>query len=72
MRTMEAMDALGVVSYLQFTLAMERESSTYIDPRARTAQTEIFLRLSIFAFHTNLAGRSGRIQSATTFRSAAM
>lgn len=59
------------VSHLQFRLAMEGESRTYIEPRARTAQTEIFLRLSIFAFHTNLAGRSGRIQSATTFRNPA-
>ena len=59
MRTMEAMEALGVVSHLQFRSAMEGESTAYIDPSAMTAQTEIFLRVSIFVFHTNVAGRRG-------------
>ncbi len=36
-----------------------------------TAQTEIFFRVSILVFHTNEAGRSGRIQSANTFKKVA-
>jgi len=53
-------------------LGVESAKGTHIDPSAMTAHTETFLRVSIFVFHTNDAGRSGSIQSAKTFRNADM